>query len=214
MNKFSFFTWAPAIMLAMVETMRHMRRNMLGAGLRLAGAQDSAFYLDTPDRLILENVIFPFYQLSPEHQKILFIGCDWYTAGYARCFRLKRYMTMDPDPARATYGAALHQTAPMARLANAHADGSLDLIVCNGIIGWGLNDLGEANTSFDAAYAALRPGGHLIIGWNDLDAHRPFALADVAALGRFERLTFPPLSSAQHRVEHKMRHVFDFYVKP
>lgn len=214
MAKQSLYMLLPAALLMTVEAVRQLRRRVLTAGLRFAGAQDSAFYLDTPDRLVLENLIFPFYQISREHHDILFVGCDWYTAGYARRFRLKRYATLDPSPSQARYGAQSHLVAPMCQLGAQHAANSLDVIVCNGIVGWGINDPRDAEASFTAAFDALRPGGHLIIGWNDVEKRRPFRLQDIAALNKFERLAFPPLGTDQHRVEHDMKHVFDFYVKP
>lgn len=193
---------------------RRLNRHVHEFGVSLAASRGGAFYQDTPDRLVLENVILPFYQLSAAHNEILFVGCDWYTAGYARRFALKSYATIDPDPVRAKYGAAKHQVAPMRNLSAAHAPNSLDLIMCNGVIGWGLNELAEAEASFEAAFKALRPGGHLIVGWNDLPRHLPFEIAAVKALQLFERNIFPPLGADHHQVEHELRHTFNFYVKP
>lgn len=196
------------------RAIRRLNRSVHDLGVMLASTHGGAFYQNTPDRLVLENTIVPFYQLSGDHRAIFFVGCDWYTAGYARRFSLKNYATIDPDANRAKFGAANHQIAPMRNLGAAHAPNSLDLIVCNGVIGWGLDDIAEAETSFDAAFAALRPGGHLIVGWNDLPRHLPFAIDSVEALGKFNSLVFPPLSAAQFRVDHALRHIFNFYVKP
>lgn len=193
---------------------RRVNKTLHDIGVTLGRTHGGAFYQDTPDRLVLENIILPFYQLSKEHRNILFVGCDWYTAGYARLFALKTYATMDPDAHRAQYGAYRHQVAPMRLMGSVHPEGSLDLVVCNGVFGWGLNDVAEAETSVGAAFNALRPGGHMIIGWNDLTRHRPFVLSDIAALQKFEPYVFPPLDAHQHRVDHELRHVFDFYTKP
>lgn len=193
---------------------RRANKSIHDFGVTLARTHGGAFYQNTPDRLVLENIILPLYQLSKEHRNILFVGCDWYTAGYARLFALKTYATMDPDAHRAQHGAHRHQIAPMRLMGSVHPEGSLDLVVCNGVFGWGLNEIAEAETSVGAAFNALRPGGHMIIGWNDLTRHRPFAPSDIASLQKFEPYVFPPLDAHQHRIDHELRHTFNFYVKP
>lgn len=189
---------------------RTARKAVMAAASHFGGV----FYQDTADRAVLENVVFPFYQLSTAHRRILFVGCDWYTAGYARRMSFKSFATIDPDPARARFGAVNHAIAPMSRLGDAHAPGSLDLVVCNGVIGWGLDDPAEAERSFAAAWTALRPGGHLVVGWNDVARHMPFDIDGIAALRRFTPVTFPPLGAMRHTVDHDMRHTFAFFAKP
>lgn len=193
---------------------RFAHRRAHDAAVRIALRFGGALYQDTPDRAVLENVIFPYYQLSDEHRSLLFVGCDWYTTGYARRFALKSYATIDPDRARARYGAPRHAIAPMSLLGDHHPSASLDVVFCNGVIGFGLDDPAEADASFSAAFDALRPGGHFILGWNDVPRHRPFELSGIPALARFEPLVFAPLRTARHRVAHDIGHVFDFYRKP
>ncbi len=214
MVKFALQYLSPALRGATIAKVRQLQRNLIGSGVRFVSRQNGAFYLDTPDRMVLENQIFPFYQISADHTDMLFIGCDWYTEGYARRFRHKNYCTLDADPAKARFGSQNHLTAPMQNLGAAHHNASLDLIICNGIIGWGLDDIRDAEASFAAAFEALRPGGHLIVGWNDVEPHRPFTPADLHALKPFDALVFPPLGVDQVRVDHKMQHVFEFYAKP
>ena len=87
------------------------------------------------------------------------------------------------------------------------------VIFFNGIIGWGLNSREEAEKAFDVCHRCLRPGGHLLIGWNDLPEHRPFRLQEIEALSKFERWTFPPLDTSEHLVANEWRHVFSFFRK-
>ncbi len=192
------------------RTQRLARETLMAAAQRLG----AVFYQDSADRAVLENVIFPYYQLSPAHRRILFVGCDWYTAGYARRMSFKSFATIDPDPARARFGATIHQVAPMRRLSDMHAPGSLDLVICNGVFGWGLDDPAEAERSIEAAWTALRPGGHLVVGWNDVARHAPFDVPGLAALRRFTPIEFPPLGVHRHGVDHDMRHTFAFFAKP
>lgn len=190
------------------------RKHAIAIASDIAQRYNGALFQDTPDRLVLETSILPYYQLHKDFQRIVFVGCDWYTAGYARLFGHKKFWTIDPDADRATYGAPRHHVAPMRNVCAMLAGEQTDVILCNGVIGWGLNEVDEAEASFQAAFEALRPGGHLIVGFNDLPDRTPFSLADVAVLRQFETLFFEPLGLQEYRVEHELRHVYRFYRKP
>lgn len=177
-------------------------------GLRYGGS----FYFPSEDREVLENRILPFYQLSDGHQDILFVGTDWYTHGYARMFSHKRaFATLDFAPAKARYGAARHITASVGELDAAFAPQSLDLIVLNGVIGWGLDRIEDAERAIAHCRTCLRPGGHLIIGWNDIPEHRPFKPSDLAALDDFKPLVLPSLGASEAVVDNEWRHVFSVF---
>ena len=191
-----------------------MHREMVAAVSRVAKACNGALYQDTPDRIVLQNVVIPYYELDPDVHNIVFVGCDRYTAGYERLFAHKKFWTIDPDVAKAAFGAARHQIAPMRNLTALMAQGQADLVVCNGVIGRGLNDRDEAEASFEAAWRILRPGGHLIVGFNDRPPHIPFHPDELAALARFEPFCFEPLATHEYRADHKLRHVYRFYRKP
>jgi hypothetical protein len=60
------------------------------------------------DRVVLEQTIFPALQRDPQYQKILFVGCAWYTLHYPSMFREKDFRTMEIDPDEARYGATKH----------------------------------------------------------------------------------------------------------
>src|SRR5438094_9531121 len=64
--------------------------------------------LDTDDRRILEDFIFPYVLSREDCRRILFVGCDWYTAGYAKVFRGREYWTIEIDARRRKYGAPQH----------------------------------------------------------------------------------------------------------
>ena len=187
-----------------------MHRLGVEIGLRCNGS----FYYPSEDRSILECLIIPYFQVSAEHEHILFVGADWYTQGYARMFGRKQFATIDASPAAARYGASHHVIDSMQTVGRHFRPESLDLLVCNGVIGWGLDRAEDADLAFDAAFRCLRPGGHFIVGWNDLEGHRPFRLSSLANIGRFEAWVFPPLDSCQHPVDNAWRHVFNFYRKP
>jgi SAM-dependent methyltransferase len=182
-------------------------------GVRLGVAYGGSFYYPSEDRSVLECVIMPFYQLSPAYQSIVFVGTDWYTHGYTRMFARKDYTTIDPKPEQARYGAEQHIIDEVGNIEQYMQPGSLDVVFLNGVIGWGLNTLDEAERAFAACHSCLRKGGHLMVGWNDLPEHLPFRIEAVESLRKFRPLVFPPLETSEHLVENEWRHTFSFFCK-
>jgi len=96
-------------------------------------------YLLNEDRHVLEQVIFPYFLCRKQYQNVLFVGCHWYTKGYNRYFvERKNYWTIDIDPRKIKYGARQHVVDGMQNLTRHFHAGTLDLILCNGVFGWGL----------------------------------------------------------------------------
>jgi hypothetical protein len=88
-----------------------------------------------------------------------------------RCCR-PRLLDDRPDPWLP--GARRHIIAGLESIDAHIAPASLDLIICNGVFGWGLDD----RTALRAFELLQRPAtrGELIIGWNGV-RHRPLELA-------------------------------------
>lgn len=193
---------------------RRLDRVVHDIGVRIAAHHGGAFYQSTPDRTVLECKILPFYQLSADHSEIVFVGTEWYTFGYARLFAHKRFTTIDILPDRARHGAPRHIVAPMEELAAHFDEQSVDVVFCNGVVGWGLDRLEDGRKAFDAAMMILRPGGHLVLGWNALSDHAPFSAPDLARASGFEPITLPSLGAAHIAVEGAHQHHFDIFVRP
>jgi SAM-dependent methyltransferase len=119
------------------------------------------------DRRVLEQQILPAYAREPGITRVLFAGCASYTQHYEALFAGHKYWSIDPVAARQRHGARRHITDSLQHLAIHVPAGYFDLIVCNGVLGWGLNARKEADAAFAACHAALREGGHLLMGWND-----------------------------------------------
>ncbi len=85
-----------------------MFKRLKRVSTRIVVAMGADLRLRTPDRHVLENLIFPYFSADPLFQRILFVGCDWYTRGYASIFRAKEYWTMEPKHSRRWFGSALH----------------------------------------------------------------------------------------------------------
>lgn len=166
----------------------------------------------TKDREALDQRLLPPFVADPGCRRILFVGCDWYTRHYEAMFAGRDFRTIERDPARARYGAKRHVVADLQDLGDHLAPGSLDLIICNGVIGWGLNDPAAIETAMAACVASLAPGGSLIIGWNDIPEKTPVSLDAVPSLAVLERPS--GAFAADLLTETYNRHTFRVLVKP
>jgi hypothetical protein len=163
--------------------------------------------LNSPDRVVLEQQILPYFAASADFRRVLFVGCDWYTQSYERLFRGKDYVTIEIDATRRPFGAKRHIVGSLADLGSHFTPRALDLIVCNGVFGWGLDAKDDCAKAFAECAAALRVGGVLVLGWDDVPEHRPFDPMPLLERAGFRPSVFPPLGAARHTVE---RHVYDF----
>jgi len=170
-------------------------------------------YLRTQDREVLETVIFPYLVEQPEFHKILFVGCAWYTKGYNKIFQSKDYYTLEIDPNKRMCGSKKHIIDTVENVRLHFKEGELDLIVCNGVFGWGLNDKSAVEKTFQGFFDCLREGGVFILGWNDVPERRPFPLEECRSIQQFHPFTFPPLGTHQYAMETENRHIYSFYIK-
>lgn len=166
-----------------------------------------------PDRVLLERELLPSLARLPRLRRALFVGCAAYTQHYGRLFPKVEYWTMDPDRRRQRYGCERHIIDRLENLSRHDTGGAFDLIVCNGVLGWGLNTRLQAERAFASCHERLRAGGYLLLGWNDRYPRNRVRPEDVGALARFEHVPFGRYG-ARVPVTGWRRHVFDFYRKP
>ena len=196
---------------AVVSTVQGALRTVMLAGRRALGLPAQ---LHTADRRILEQQILPEYARRPDIARILFVGCAPYTQRYGELFGGREYWTIDPVARRRRYGSERHIVDTLQNLGSHGAPGYFDLIVCNGVLGWGLNTPSDADAAFDACFNRLRAGGDLLLGWNDIAPRNRVQPEDIPALRRFDSLNFGASQSARRVVDAPNRHVFNFYQKP
>jgi peptidoglycan/LPS O-acetylase OafA/YrhL len=166
----------------------------------------------TEDRRILEQVIFEHYRNDPAIKTILFVGCDSYTAHYQRrYFSAHDFWTMDPNPNCRRFGANRHVMARLEHLNRHFPDGLFDLIICNGVYGWGLNHLDDCDAALSQCHSCLTPRGHLLIGWNDVPGRDPAPLSAVPSLSRFCNYDFPGLGGSRYLTDTPYRHTYWFF---
>ena len=186
----------------------------LDRSVRLISALGIDLYMRTDDRRILENVILPYYAGRKDFGKLIFVGCEWYTRGYNKIFSNHEYWTMDKSTHKEQYGARLHIEDKLENLTTHFQENELDLIICNGVMGWGLDEPGEIERAFTSSFKCLRPGGHFVLGWNNTPDHLPLPLEDIAALKAFEPYIFPALSKHRYLTGNPNHHIYSFYRKP
>jgi hypothetical protein len=174
--------------------------------------------IDTPmlteDRRVLEQIIFAHYGSDPRIKTVLFVGCNWFTAHYQRrYFTTHTYWTLDPDATRRRFGAKQHIVARLEEIGKYFPNGFLDLIICNGVYGWGLNRAEDCEAAMSQCYSCLAEAGHLLLGWNDMPQCDPAPLSSLVSLSRFSRYPFPAFGASQYLTNTPYRHTYNFYQK-
>ena len=168
----------------------------------------------TPDRKMLKQDILPFFAQDDSYHNILFVGCEWYTRKYNKMFLPRNYWTMEMNPELAPYGGAQHIVGKIETIGAHFEANSLDLVVCNGVFGWGLDQKPDIEQAFAGIFKCLKPGGVFLLGWNDVPEHRPVPLRDLESLGKFKAWLFPPLSKSNVLASEAIQHRYNFYQKP
>jgi SAM-dependent methyltransferase len=170
--------------------------------------------LNTTDRIVLEQVIFPQYSQDSDIRTVLFVGCGTYTAHYQEAyFPTQDFWTIEPDPGAASYGARQHIIAPLEQLEQHCAAEKFDLIICNGVFGWGLDGHEQCEAAFSQCHSRLKRGGHFLFGWDDIEQRTPIELNTLASLARFQEYTFPPLGTSRYVTDTPYLHTYAFYRK-
>ncbi|MEZ3160290.1 class I SAM-dependent methyltransferase [Microbacterium sp. BWT-B31] len=166
--------------------------------------------LATPDRVVLEDVIVPGVIATGGVERALDVGVAWYTRSYPRLFRGVDYWSVDFNPDNARYRNGQHHTLSMTRLTDVFEPDTFDFVLCNGVFGWGLNERDQAAEAIEACATVLRPGGWLVIGWNDVPGRRVDGLHDLLDV-RFERATLPAVGDDRLITDTPYRHQYEFF---
>lgn len=201
-------TVLPEDLVARIQSLLHI--------LSISRLRGFDLHLNSPDRYVLEDLIIPELVACKELDKILFVGCDWYTKPYVKYFRDKEYWTIEIDENKKKFGSKRHIVDGLQNLGNYIENDYFDLIVCNGVFGWGINNKEDTEVAIKQCYSCLRPEGMLVLGWNDVSTYRPyFAIGKCENLSKFQPYVFPPLSTAKYLTENSpTQHTFNFYLKP
>lgn len=112
------------------------------------------------DRRFLKEVIFPFFSSKAEIKKILFVGVHSYTKDYEQFFSGKYFKTIDCDPNMKKFGSANHETIDFCNF----TEKDFDLVILNGVIGYGLNEISQVRQAAEIASSILKHDGWFVLG--------------------------------------------------
>lgn len=132
--------------------------------------------LKLPDRKLMAEAYIP--ALAADGGRILWVGCRAYTAADYDDLEARgaEVWTTDIDPKAERWGRdGRHRTGDVCEIDRIFPDITFDAIVCNGVLGYGVDEPGPQKQALDAMAAILRPGGLLILGWNTDKIDDPIA---------------------------------------
>jgi hypothetical protein len=126
----------------------------------------------SPDRALLIKTIIP--ALVQSHTlscgaDALWIGCRRYTRKYYRLIEARgaRCWTLDIDPSVRRWGrSGRHVVGDMLELDDLFPARHFDVVLCNGVFGWGVDTPAEQTKAFTALASIMKLGGRLLLGWN------------------------------------------------
>jgi len=165
------------------------------------------------DRHILEKTILPYFDIHEHYQKILFVGCSAYTQRYEQIFPTREYWTIDSKDIKRKYGSSRHIVDSIVNLEKYFGNNYFDLIIMNGVIGFGLDQALDIERALEACFQGLDAEGVLVLGWNDDRKRMPIKFEAIQALKKFREHYFVPLQACHVRTEGVHRHMFSFYSK-
>ncbi|MFN3836557.1 MAG: class I SAM-dependent methyltransferase [Brevundimonas sp.] len=120
-----------------------------------------------PDRKVMADSYIP--ALAADGGRILWVGCREYTLDDYAALETQggQVWTTDIDPAAARWGReSRHRTGDVCEADRLFSDLTFDAVVCNGVLGYGVDSPEQQQRALDALAAILRPGGRLLLGWN------------------------------------------------
>jgi hypothetical protein len=159
-------------------------------------------------------MILPYFASDAAIQKVLFVGCAAYTRSYEDILRGKEYWTIDPKRVKKKYGAKRHIVDSITRIDRHLPKDYFDVIMINGVIGFGLNRIDDIERAIHACHLTLASQGVLLVGWNNMAHRMPIDLEALQALRAFQSYYFEPLQACHYRTEGSQHHTYSFYRKP
>jgi SAM-dependent methyltransferase len=144
---------------------------------------------------------------------VLFVGVEWYTAPYPSMFPQGNLVTIDISPELGRYGSSRHVTADVRLLGDHFADNSFAAVVCNGVLGYGVDEPDDVAQVLDSIATSLAPDGWLVLGWNDVDGRRVAGLEAVARAAGLDAAAGCGLPTPQTDPIGPLRHVYAVYRK-
>lgn len=176
------------------------------------------FRLHVPNRRFLEGSIFEYLNkiaaASARRPRTLFVGIDKYNWHYPRLLN-SEFHSLDVDPRKAVYGQpGRHWTGSATSMSEYYGERVFDVVVANGLVGYGINDAADFRRLVLESRQVLKPGGLFVLGYNDRPDRAPFPVVPVVR--EFFDEFVPSIAGVQgalHRVDDPRQHVFVFLRK-
>ena len=163
-----------------------------------------------PDRRVMADSYVP--ALAADGGRILWVGCREYTLDDYAALEAHggEVWTTDIDAAAERWGReGRHRTGDVCEADRLFSDMTFDAIVCNGVLGYGVDSPEQQRKALEALAAILRPGGRLLLGWNTDKIDDPVAAGLTEA-----NLEPTPLGDQPTRVRFDaVTHVYDSFVR-
>jgi hypothetical protein len=121
-----------------------------------------------PSRRFMLDILVPAIAASGR-TRMLFVGAAAYNQPFYRACAARgiNVWSLDFDPAAAAYGAPQgHFVGDIRQAPTLVAGRTFDIVVFNGILGFGINNRADALAAVDAMAAVAEKGAPLVIGWN------------------------------------------------
>lgn len=187
-----------------------LTRLFLGeAGVARMRAKRAGKILQLPDRKLLAEAYLPAFAV--EGGTILWVGCRKYTAADYGVLEQggATVWTTDIDPEATRWGRQTrHRTGDICEAEALFPDVIFDAILCNGVLGYGVDSVEQQQRALNAMARILKPGGRLLLGWNTDKIDDPVA-GGLTAL-QFERADFAGYSRVTFD---EVTHVYDSLVR-
>jgi SAM-dependent methyltransferase len=106
--------------------------------------------------------------LSP-NAGVLWIGCRRYTKKYYAMLERQgaECWSIDIEPRTLRWGRpGRHITGDVLELGRLFRTNYFDAVLCNGILGWGVDAPIDQRKAFEAMATVTKPNGWLLVGWN------------------------------------------------
>ena len=163
-----------------------------------------------PDRRVMAESYVP--ALAAEGGRILWVGCREYTLDDYAALEAGggQVWTTDIDAAAERWGRnGRHRTGDVCEADGIFSDLRFDAVVCNGVLGYGVDSSEQQQRALKALSAILRPGGRLLLGWNT------DKIADPVAAGLSDAdFQAAPLGDQPTRVRFDaVTHVYDSFIR-
>lgn len=164
------------------------------------------------DRELLERIIFPYLLILKNPRRILDIGREAYEKFYNLFFIGRELWTIDRNPSHKNFGSKNHIIDNVVNLKKHFKNRYFDLVIMNGVFGWGLNQKKDIETAIKGIYDVLKTNGILIFGWNDALDTKPIPLEHIQALKQFKPYYFKPFKGINFKASTNS-HIYNFYNK-